>query len=227
MKGRFVRYFVYAMHFSRESNNSITNGMLHWTFRSILIFLVCGHDPRFDARVLIKVEGDDGGDVHPGFDDEEKCKLFQKIWRLTGTAGGQAVGLLSVANWEGNKKPWFEFCPIDALPVHPRAVRRALCARKFDGDLVGLRMAKGLSLAYLFPDSWIMLSLAQVLCDTPYRVRMTHKLLAQLDRPDITMQDLRATQMRLLDMTPHPEVLPIEAAQWGVTPFPPNFSRAF
>ena len=88
-------------------------------------------------------------------------------------------------------------------------------------------MAKGLSLAYLFPDSWIMLSLAQVLCDTPYRVRMTHKLLEQLDRPDITMQDLRATQMRLLDMTPHPEVLPIEAAQWGVTPFSSELFASF
>ena len=99
---------------------------MQWRFfRAVCNPRQCG----VDARVLIKVEGDDGGDVHPGFDDEEKCKLFQKIWRLTGTAGGQVAGLLSVANWEGNKKPWFEFCPIDAKRLWRSACAPASCPK--------------------------------------------------------------------------------------------------
>ena len=49
--------------------------------------LVFGHDPHFDVRVLIKVEGDDGGDVRLGLMTKRNGNCFRKY----GASPGKGV----------------------------------------------------------------------------------------------------------------------------------------
>ena len=108
-----------------------------------------------------------------------------------------------------------------ALPVQPRALSRSAFMPTADRDLLGLRVAKGLSVKATFPKSIVISLAAHHLVWSRKRGRYSVNVIIredhvkQLDRPELTDQELITWKDRIAE-EPNWHLLQFEAAQIGV-----------
>ena len=87
-------------------------------------------------------------------------------------------------------------------------------------DLRGLRLAKSLSCACLFRESFLLLGLAQRMARGVLGAKSKAHHSELLDRPDLCFRQLQSAHGKIMGLIkPFKQVLPIEAAQGNVSGF--------
>jgi hypothetical protein len=191
-RGRLVSLIAWCLHRSGDSDNTATNGLLHFALRSGVLTALGRDDWFTNPQIRITVEGDDGLDQFPLTAAEIPAinRAATALFHMWGFDGGQSVGWLD-ASTAPLGVPLAAFCSAHygrasdgsavSLPTQPRALIRSLSMPRATGPLAVFRRAKAASLAELAGGAPTAMALAQRLGRGLGHVVITDSVLDALD----------------------------------------------